>query len=147
MKSNKDYTYILRENPPQALLNDSLLAKKIISRELSVWTCNEMRFLNNILPHLQSMKMKTNRDTNSYYFYLQFSTAVAQISICMIRKKLQNPFFSAEVDIWKTAWNIVNAVGELDMDKEFREGQYEVFRKLLKKECRRMGILNRDYFG
>ena len=132
MEFNKDYAYILYENPPQALLNDSLLAKKVIISYLSIRIYNDMQFLNNIFPHLQSMKMKTNGDNDNYYYYLQFSTFVAQISICKVRKELQDP---------ARTWDIVNVIGKLDMENEFRESQYEGYRKLLEKECRRMGIL------
>ncbi len=131
MELDKDYTYILHENPPQALLNDSQLAKKVLITYLS-WPCGEMQFLNSILPHLQSMKMKTNGDNNRYRYYLQFSTLVAQILVCNIRKKLWDP---------EKQWDIVNVIGKLDMEKEFRESQYEVYRNFLEKECRRMGIL------
>lgn len=132
MEFNKDYTYILHENPPQTLLNDSLLAKKVIIAYLSIRIYNDMQFLNNIFPHLQSMKMKTNGDNDNYHYYLQFSTFVAQILIFKIRNELHDP---------ERAWDIVNVIGKLDMEKEFRESRYEVYRKSLEKECRRMGIL------
>lgn len=132
MELDKDYTYILHENPPQALLNDSQVARKVLITYLSGWRYDEMQFINSILPHLQSMKMKTNGDNNRYRYYLQFSTLVAQILICNIRKKLWDP---------KMQWDIVNVIGKLDMEKEFRESQYEVYRNFLEKECRRMGII------
>lgn len=143
MKFNKDYSCILHENPPQELLNDFLLAKKAIIayQVLSDWPCNMMQFLNNILPHLQRMKLKTSGDNNRYRYYLQFSTFVAQISICKILKEIQNPFSCADVNFWKTSWSIVNIIDKLDMEIEFRENQYKDFHKLLEKGCRRMGIL------